>query len=187
MSPPPSPGGGFGPKLALATLDSGLEFVRVPWHQKLPFGRPKVAKKKGFRRSCLSYFEGRSQKCESMFYLHGSSLFEPPRVSETFPNRSQLASEIAPGTRVCEQDAFWRSKMLQNSSQMSLQTSPRPSSRVVRFYTSALFAKITPKIRKMNQDASQNAAKLAILGSKLANIAPSWNHFGPAWAILPTR
>ena len=44
-SPSPSQGGGgFGPKLAPATPESGLEFVRIPWHQKLLFGSPKVAK-----------------------------------------------------------------------------------------------------------------------------------------------
>ena len=75
----------------------------------------------------------------------------------------------------------------------SAQTSCRPSKNhpkccsVGRFYTSAIFAKIALKIRNMTQDASQNGAKLTILGSKLANIAPSWRHFGPTWAILATR
>ena len=68
---------------------------------------------------------------------------------------------------------------------------PRPSPqkycRVSCFYTSAIFAKIALKIRKITQDASQNGPKLTILGSKLANIAPSWRHFGPTWAILATR
>ena len=39
----------------------------------------------------------------------------------------------------------------------------------------------------MTQDASQNGAKLTIMGSKLANIAISWCHFGPTWTILATR
>ena len=76
---------------------------------------------------------------------------------------------------------------------MSLRTRPQPSKNhlkccsVAHFYTSAIFAKIALKIRKISQDASQTGAKLAILGSKLANIAPSWRHFGPTWAILATR
>ena len=38
-----------------------------------------------------------------------------------------------------------------------------------------------------SQDASQNVPKLAILGARLANIAPSWLHFGAhvrsSWAL----
>ena len=45
--------------------------------------------------------------------------------------------------------------------------------------------KMLPQIGKMSQDGPPNAAMLAILGAKLANIAPSWRQLRPH--VRPSR
>ena len=50
---------------------------------------------------------------------------------------------------------------------------------VCLFFTLWLFLqKNPPEIQKVVKDASQNGAKLAIGGCRLANLAPSWRRLG---------
>ena len=109
------------------------------------------------------------------------------------PNMSQHSPKMTPR---CQTNAILETTLSQHRQRQpprclshpfqALQNyqKPKKTSSFSMFFTIWL---ITPKISKIIQNAFQNGAKLAILSTKSANIAPAWCHPGPSWRqdVLP--
>ena len=97
-SPSPSQGGGGSWKAPLGHSWEWSGFCEGSLTSKNCVWASKGKKNKGFWKSFWSYFEGRSKKCESMFYLHGSSLFQGPEGTKIaiFWNEFQERSKMHP-------------------------------------------------------------------------------------------
>ena len=108
-----SGGGGFPTKLHLATPDSGLDFVRVPWHQKLPFGRPKVAKRKGLGGHFGAILRVGPKSANRCFTYTGAHFLRVRRVSKSlyFETSFKRGAKCIPGRHFSQfcwfSDAPW--------------------------------------------------------------------------------